>query len=81
MAVVFIRNAISTIFVFAQDPWTASVGLDWFFVTFGLIVTVVMICNVIFIYFGKTFRAKYAARYRSFVDEKHASGMDVFHVA
>ena len=47
-------------------------GIDWFFITFGLIVTAVMLCNLIFIYFGKTFRVKYADRYRSFVENSLA---------
>ncbi|KXG51835.1 Major facilitator superfamily domain, general substrate transporter [Penicillium griseofulvum] len=66
VGVTFIRNLISTIFVFALVPWVDRVGLTWFFVTFGLIATIIMLGNVIFIYFGKSFRVRFAGKYRSF---------------
>lgn len=66
----FMRNLISTMFVFALAPWVARVGLTWFYVTFGLIVTVIMLGNLLFIYFGKRFRARAAGRYRYFSSQK-----------
>ncbi|KAJ5966294.1 hypothetical protein N7481_013008 [Penicillium waksmanii] len=66
VALTFIRNVISTLFVFALQPWVDRVGLNWFYITFGLITMVVMLGNVLFIYFGKTFRIKFAHRYRHF---------------
>ncbi|GLI79756.1 hypothetical protein PoHVEF18_008097 [Penicillium ochrochloron] len=66
VGVTFIRNLISTIFVFALAPWVDRVGLTWFYVTFGLITTVIMLGNVIFIYFGKSFRVRAAGKYRYF---------------
>lgn len=69
----FIRNLISTILVFALAPWVDRVGLTWFYVTFGQIVTVIMLGNLVFIYIGKAFRVKVAGRYRQFSAQK--SGM------
>lgn len=66
----FIRNLISTIFVFALQPWCDRVGLAWFYVTFGLISTVVLLGNLIFVYFGKKFRARVAGRYYHYSAEK-----------
>ncbi|KAJ5263511.1 hypothetical protein N7478_011116 [Penicillium angulare] len=66
VGVTFIRNLISTVFVFALQPWCDRVGLTWFYVTFGLISLVTLLGNVIFIYFGKKFRAMVAGRYRRF---------------
>ncbi|KAJ5647470.1 hypothetical protein N7490_003842 [Penicillium lividum] len=66
VGVTFIRNLISTIFVFALQPWVDRVGLTWFYVTFGLISTVVLLGNFVFIYFGKKFRVQAAGRYRQF---------------
>ncbi|KAF5866005.1 hypothetical protein ETB97_001583 [Aspergillus alliaceus] len=63
VAVTFIRNLISTIFVFALQPWYNKVGLTWFYVTFGLIVTACLMGNVLFIYYGKMLRASRAAAY------------------
>lgn len=63
MGVTFIRNLISTIFVFALQPWTERVGLSWFYVTFGLIVTVILLGNVLVLVCGKRFRVRFAGRY------------------
>ncbi|THV55828.1 hypothetical protein BGAL_0003g00700 [Botrytis galanthina] len=70
MGVTFVRNAILTMFIFVLQPWTDSVGLTWVYVTFGLITTVVLGGNIVFIYFGKKFRMKTAARYAGFSDRK-----------
>ncbi|KAJ5649954.1 uncharacterized protein N7484_003677, partial [Penicillium longicatenatum] len=70
VGVTFIRNLISTLFVFALSPWVDQVGLTWFYVTFGLISTVILLGNFIFIYFGKKFRVMTAGRYREFSQEK-----------
>ncbi|KAL2813439.1 major facilitator superfamily domain-containing protein [Aspergillus granulosus] len=69
VAVTFTRNAISTIFVFALQPWVDRVGLNWFYVTFGLIGVLVLMGNLVFIYFGKSFRVKFAERYYHFAGE------------
>lgn len=73
MGVTFIRNLISTLFVFALAPWCDRVGLKWFYVTFGLIVLVILLGNLIFIYWGKTFRVKAAGRYRHFSAQRNGS--------
>lgn len=56
--------------MFILQPWTDSVGLTWVYVTFGLINAVVLAGNIVFIYFGKSFRMKTAARYQGFSDRK-----------
>jgi hypothetical protein len=66
IALTFIRNVISTSFVFALQPWVDRVGLNWFYITFGLITMVIMMGNLVFIYFGKSFRINMADRYRHF---------------
>ncbi|KAL2837458.1 major facilitator superfamily domain-containing protein [Aspergillus pseudodeflectus] len=66
VAVTFTRNVISTILVFALQPWVDRVGLKWFYVTFGLITLVVMMGNLLFVYFGKSFRIRSAGRYGRF---------------
>ncbi|KAJ5665462.1 uncharacterized protein N7477_007910 [Penicillium maclennaniae] len=70
VGVTFIRNLISTIFVFALSPWCDRVGLTWFYATFGLIVGVIMLGNLVFIYYGKAFRVKCASKYRHFSAQK-----------
>ncbi|KAJ5785815.1 uncharacterized protein N7503_011027 [Penicillium pulvis] len=69
VGVTFIRNLISTVFVFALAPWVDRVGLTWFYVTFGLISTLVLLGNFIFIYFGKKFRVMTAGRYRQYSED------------
>lgn len=56
-------------FVFALQPWVDRVGLNWFYVTFGLITMLVMMGNLFFIYFGKMFRVKMAGRYGRFAQQ------------
>ncbi|KAE8396179.1 major facilitator superfamily domain-containing protein [Aspergillus alliaceus] len=70
VGVTFIRNLISTIFVFALSPWIANVGLTYVYVTFGLILTVILLGNLIFIYFGKRFRVMTAERYRYYAQRQ-----------
>ncbi|KAJ5619420.1 hypothetical protein N7510_003404 [Penicillium lagena] len=77
VGVTFVRNLISTVFVFALQPWCDRVGLSWFYVTFGLIVTAIMMGNLIFIYFGKRFRVKVAAKYLRYSAKKHQGSMTV----
>ncbi|KAL4987420.1 major facilitator superfamily domain-containing protein [Aspergillus falconensis] len=69
IALTFIRNVISTMFVFALQPWVDRVGLNWFYVTFGLITMLVMMGNLVFICFGKKLRIKMAGRYRRFAQQ------------
>ncbi|KAJ5775724.1 uncharacterized protein N7511_000735 [Penicillium nucicola] len=73
VGVTFIRNLISTIFVFALQPWCNRVGLTWFYVTFGLIVTVCLVGNLLFIYYGKMFRAKLAGSYNHYSQKQLGS--------
>lgn len=72
VGVTFIRNLISTMFVFALQPWTDRVGLTWFYVTFGLIATVILMGNLFFVYWGKKLRVKGAARLP--ILERHGTG-------
>ncbi|KAJ6072388.1 hypothetical protein N7467_010473 [Penicillium canescens] len=73
VGVTFIRNLISTIFVFALQPWCNRVGLTWFYVTFGLIVTVALSGNLLFIYYGKMFRARLAGAYNHYSQKQLGS--------
>ncbi|KAB8078749.1 major facilitator superfamily domain-containing protein [Aspergillus leporis] len=70
VGVTFVRNLISTVFVFALSPLIASVGLTGFYVTFGLILTVILLGNFIFIHFGKRFRTMTAGRYRYYAERQ-----------
>jgi hypothetical protein len=65
------------VFVFALQPWCDRVGLSWFYVTFGLIVTAIMMGNLLFIYFGKRFRVKVAGTYLRYSAKKHQGSMTV----
>jgi uncharacterized membrane protein len=70
VGVTFVKYLISTILVFALWPWIDRVGLTWFYVTFGLIITIIMLGNVIFIYLGKDFRIKTARKYRCLSEQR-----------
>ena len=66
VGVTFVRNLISTIFVFALQPWIDSEGLAGFYITFGIILLVILLGNFVFIYYGKRFRVAAAKTYRYF---------------
>ena len=70
VGVTFIRNIISTFFVFVQTPWIDRVGLNWFYVTFGLIVMLIMLGNLPLIYFGKRLRIRLASRYHRYAAQQ-----------
>ena len=66
MGVTFIRNLISTVFVFALAPWIASSGLTGFYITFSVILTVILLGNILFLIYGKKLRVLGARRYLYF---------------
>ncbi|CAL5871014.1 uncharacterized protein PFLUO_LOCUS5256 [Penicillium psychrofluorescens] len=70
VGVTFIRNSISTIFVFALTPWIVSAGITGFYISFSVIVSVILLGLVIFVFFGRKFRIKTAARYRHFAKKQ-----------
>lgn len=59
----FIRNLISTIFVFVLSPWIARSGIAGFYIAFSVILTVILSGNLIFIFWGKRMRFWTAGRY------------------
>ncbi|EXJ81171.1 hypothetical protein A1O3_07461 [Capronia epimyces CBS 606.96] len=66
IAVVFVKNLFPTILVFALTPWIEGVGLSNVFITVAVIVAAILLGNFIFIMFGKRFRIRCAAKYRSY---------------
>jgi len=64
VALTFVRNMLSTIFVFAMVPWIASVGMANVFNTIGAIGAVVLIFAFVFIWKGKHWRFIFARRYK-----------------
>ncbi|KAL4896550.1 major facilitator superfamily domain-containing protein [Aspergillus ambiguus] len=66
VGVTFIRNLISTIFVFALAPWIASSGLTGFYIAFSVILTAILLVHILFICYGKGIRAMTARKYRYF---------------
>ncbi|KAJ5832290.1 hypothetical protein N7474_000601 [Penicillium riverlandense] len=70
VGVTFVRNSISTIFVFALTPWISSAGITGFYISFSVIVSTILLGLVIFVFFGRKFRVKSAARYRHFADKQ-----------
>ncbi|EXK83770.1 hypothetical protein FOQG_11931 [Fusarium oxysporum f. sp. raphani 54005] len=66
VGVTIVRNAFSTAFIFALDPWIRSVGIQWVLITIVLITTVVLSLTGVLIKYGKPFRAHTAERYQRF---------------
>ncbi|TXC03891.1 hypothetical protein FocTR4_00002126 [Fusarium oxysporum f. sp. cubense] len=66
VGVTIVRNAFSTAFIFALDPWIRSVGIQWVLITIVLITTVILSLTGVLIKYGKPFRAHTAERYQRF---------------
>jgi hypothetical protein len=64
------RNIVATAFVFAIGPWVDGIGMKNVFVMLGVLMTVILLSVFIFIFNGKKFRVKGAARYRFFAGEQ-----------
>ena len=62
----FVRNTVSTIFVFALVPWVNAVGMANVFNTIGAIGTAVLLFAFVVIWMGKRWRYVSARRYKYF---------------
>ncbi|TID27772.1 major facilitator superfamily domain-containing protein [Venturia nashicola] len=66
VSLTFVRNMLSTIFVFAMVPWVNAVGVANVFNTIGAIGLVVLLFSFAFIWKGKHWRYICARRYKFF---------------
>ncbi|KAL4940530.1 hypothetical protein BDV06DRAFT_196352 [Aspergillus oleicola] len=64
VGVTFIRNCVSTAFIFALDPWFVSVGIQNVIITMSLIATFILSFAVVFLKWGKKFRGLTAEQYQ-----------------
>lgn len=60
----FVRNAMATIIVFVQDPWTGAIGLRGMFTCIGCITVGLNLLIIPGIIWGKRLRIRCADRYR-----------------
>lgn len=63
VAVTFIRNALSMIFVFCLSPWIAATGLENMFIAVAGIAFAINCITIPMIIWGKKARSLTAARY------------------
>ncbi|KAL2828962.1 major facilitator superfamily domain-containing protein [Aspergillus cavernicola] len=66
VGVTFIRNAVSTAFIFALDPWFNAIGIRNVVISMAVIATFVLSFVAVFLRWGKWFRARTASRYRRY---------------
>ena len=66
----FVRNTMSTIVVFIQDPWTRSIGLRGMFTCIGCISAGLNIFIVLLLVFGKRLRIMCANRYMGLAERQ-----------
>ncbi|PLB51405.1 MFS general substrate transporter [Aspergillus steynii IBT 23096] len=64
VGVTFTRNLVSTIFIFALDPWIEDVGAQNVFVTIGVLLTAIILGTAIFLVYGKKLRVLTVKTYR-----------------
>ena len=63
MAVTFVKNLFPTVLVFALTPWVEGVGLANVWITATVVFVVILLGNIPFLVWGKTWRANSAERY------------------
>ncbi|OJJ66499.1 hypothetical protein ASPBRDRAFT_69646 [Aspergillus brasiliensis CBS 101740] len=64
VGVTFIRNGVSTAFIFALDPWFAAVGIQNVIISMSLIATFILSFAVVLLKWGKRLRGITAKRYQ-----------------
>jgi hypothetical protein len=64
VGVTFIRNSVSTAFIFALDPWFASVGIQNVIISMSFIATFILSFAAVFLKWGRKFRGLTAERYQ-----------------
>ncbi|KAL4860906.1 fungal-specific transcription factor domain-containing protein [Aspergillus spectabilis] len=64
VGVTFVRNAVSTAFIFALDPWFESIGIQNVILSMTLIATFILSFAVVFLIWGRDLRVFTAVRYR-----------------
>ncbi|KAJ4258878.1 hypothetical protein NW762_007965 [Fusarium torreyae] len=69
--VVFVRNVIATILVFAVTPWMAGMGVYDMYVVLGCLSTAVALTCIPMVIWGRRFRVKLAAKYDYFIDQQY----------
>ncbi|KAM0541585.1 hypothetical protein ACHAPJ_013187 [Fusarium lateritium] len=71
VGVTVVRNAFSTAFIFALTPWIDRIGITYVFVTLLLISLFILAFFVVFLKWGKMFRAQCAARYQYYAARQY----------
>lgn len=66
VGVVFVRNALATVFIFASAPWIAVIGLQYMILTLSMLILAVCLSAILFLAYGKVLRVKTAAKYKQY---------------
>lgn len=69
MAVTVVRNGLATVIVFAFNPWVTGMGYRNTFILCAMLALVSMLTAIPMIIWGKTFRIKFADKYRHYATE------------
>lgn len=64
------RNVVATAFVFAIGPWIDGIGMRNVFTMLGVLITIILLSVFIFIFYGRRFRVKGAAKYRHYAGKQ-----------
>ena len=70
VAITVTRNVVATGFVFAISPWIEAIGMKNVFNMLGILMTVILLSVFVFIFYGKKFRVRSAARYRYYAGKQ-----------
>ncbi|KAK4863984.1 hypothetical protein LT330_010194 [Penicillium expansum] len=73
VGITFVRNAVSTSFIFALDPWFHAVGIQNVILSMAVIATFVLLFALVFLKYGKVLRAFTAPKYQEYSSKQMTS--------
>lgn len=70
VGVIFVRNALATILIFAIPPWVEHMGVYDMYVVLAVLSTAVALTCVPFCLWGPSWRAKLASKYECYAERQ-----------
>lgn len=73
VGITFVRNCVSTSFIFALNPWFDAVGISNVILTMAVIAVLFLLFTLVFLKYGKTLRAFTASKYRVYASKQFST--------
>ncbi|KAJ5207579.1 Major facilitator superfamily domain general substrate transporter [Penicillium cf. viridicatum] len=73
VGITFVRNSVSTSFIFSLDPWFKAVGVQNVILSMAAIAAFFLLCSLVFLKYGKALRVLTASKYRQLASKQMTS--------